>query len=289
MAFVGPLLVAAVPIIGKAFLSFALSGVVASLAGKPRRPKSSLMVTSRQAAAAHQIIYGRAKVGGVVVADFTTGSNADPLDNTYLHRVVALAAHECEEIESVWLDDEELTVGDLADYVFRVTFEYDTSGATFTLDFRANSIKTSDYDLTEGASISVAQAQNVMDAQPAHESGSRWINTGGATPTSAVVHNRINRGNLVSAPEKYRGLVRVKEHLGADNQAADSQLVSEVTDWTTDHRLRGICYVYLRFEYDRATFPSGVPEIRAVVKGRKVFDPRASPTVGVSSQTSAAS
>ena len=80
-------------------------------------------------------------------------------------------------------------------------------------------------------------------------------------------------GNVTS-PSRYDGNVRINKHLGATDQAADSDLVSEVGEWTNDHRLRGIAYLYVRLRYDADAFPNGVPEITATIKGKKVFDPR---------------
>ena len=80
-------------------------------------------------------------------------------------------------------------------------------------------------------------------------------------------------GNVTS-PSRYDGKVRINKHLGATDQAADSDLVSEVDEWTNDHRLRGIAYLYVRLSYDADAFPNGVPEITATIKGKKVYDPR---------------
>lgn len=80
-------------------------------------------------------------------------------------------------------------------------------------------------------------------------------------------------GNVTS-PNRYNGFVRVNIHTGADDQLADSDLVSEVGQWTTNHRLRGIAYLYIRFKFDQDVFPNGLPEVFAVIKGKKVYDPR---------------
>ena len=82
----------------------------------------------------------------------------------------------------------------------------------------------------------------------------------------------------VTAPSRYANLVRVKKHLGASDQTADSDLVSEVSGWTNEHRLRGIAYVYVRLKFDADAFPNGIPNISALVKGKKLFDPRTSST-----------
>ena len=84
----------------------------------------------------------------------------------------------------------------------------------------------------------------------------------------------IDGSGNVTSPSRYNGLVRVKAHYGTDDQAADPDLVSEVPDWTTNHRLRGIAYLYLRFKFDQDAFPNGVPEVTAVIKGKKIYDPR---------------
>ena len=69
--------------------------------------------------------------------------------------------------------------------------------------------------------------------------------------------------------------VRIKKHFGYDDQVADANLVADVTQWTTAHRLRGKTYMYVRLEFDSDVFPNGVPNITAEVEGKKVYDPRA--------------
>jgi hypothetical protein len=84
-------------------------------------------------------------------------------------------------------------------------------------------------------------------------------------------------GNVTTG--KYKDKVRIKTHNGASNQTADADLVSESNGlWTNDHRLQGIAYVYVRLEFDQDVFPNGIPNISAIVNGKKVFDPRDSTT-----------
>lgn len=72
----------------------------------------------------------------------------------------------------------------------------------------------------------------------------------------------------------FAGLVTFKTHLGASGQTADSALVAANVGWTNDHRLRGIAYVYVKLTYDQSKFPTGIPNIRCVVRGKKLYDPR---------------
>ncbi len=70
---------------------------------------------------------------------------------------------------------------------------------------------------------------------------------------------------------------RLKLYKG-DQTTADSDLVSEVTQWTTDHKLLDTAYIYARIKYDAEKFTQGVPNISCIVKGKKVYDPRTTTT-----------
>ncbi len=72
--------------------------------------------------------------------------------------------------------------------------------------------------------------------------------------------------------------IRIKKNLGTDGQAADPDLLSESNQIDASFRGRGIAYLYVRYEYDQDVFTNGLPLITAVVKGKKVFDPRTSTT-----------
>jgi len=140
----------------------------------------------------HQIIYGKVRVGGARIYDEATGQN-----NKYLHRIVAVAGHEIQSFDEIYINDE-----------------------VVTLDGSGN----------------------------------------------------------VTSPSKYNGKVRIKLHLGSPNQTADTFLVSESAHWTTEHRLRGIAYMYIRLAFDADVFPNGIPEITATISGKKVYDPHTSTT-----------
>ncbi len=82
-------------------------------------------------------------------------------------------------------------------------------------------------------------------------------------------------GNVVSG--RFSGHARIKRHLGGDSQAADSDLVAEVANWTNAHQGRGVAYLYLRLKWNRDVYPTGIPNVTAMVRGRKIWDPRANP------------
>ena len=128
---------------------------------------------------------------------------------------------------------------------------------------------------------------------------------------------RDMNGDEVNATD-FAGFVRRTIHLGSPNQVADSDLVADVGIWTSDHRLRGLCYGRYRLKANEVVFreleqpprveviglqavpstntvgvtdvrinepltgkgepfipfPSGIPNLRILIRGRKVWDPR---------------
>jgi len=82
----------------------------------------------------------------------------------------------------------------------------------------------------------------------------------------------------LSTDEQFTGKFELYKHLGSDTQAADATLVERLVSWTTAHKLSGVAYLYLRLEYDRTAWASGLPPITADIKGLKVYDPRTTTT-----------
>ena len=88
----------------------------------------------------------------------------------------------------------------------------------------------------------------------------------------------INGVGEVISPSQYVGKIRINTHLGSPTQVADTDLVAESTKWTSQHRLQGIAYLYVRLKFDADAFPNGIPTFTAVVSGKKVYDPRTTTT-----------
>lgn len=209
LASVGASTLAGIYVISAAvgFLSQAALGIALNaLAPKPKLSGGTrgYNVTQRGSVVSHQVLYGEVKAAGAIVYDGSTGTN-----NKYLHRVLAMAGHEIESFERVWINDSYIDVTD--------------------------------------------------------------IDVDGNIPT--VVDPDGSTSN------RYDGKLRINFHLGSEDQAADSDLVSEVPEWTSNHRLRNIAYMYCRLSFDQDAYPNGVPEIQATIKGKKVYDPRTETTV----------
>lgn len=94
-----------------------------------------------------------------------------------------------------------------------------------------------------------------------------WLND-----TSIGTGARDGSGNVTSGD--YADYARIQTKLGESGQASNIDLTSEVSNWTSAHRLRGIAYLYVRLEWNEEVYSNGIPNIKALVQGRKLYDPR---------------
>lgn len=79
-------------------------------------------------------------------------------------------------------------------------------------------------------------------------------------------------GNVTQG--RYAGKLIIRKHLGTTGQAADSLAVSNMADWTSNHTLSGMAYLYMVLTKDQDVYPTGVPNISAIVEGPHIYDPR---------------
>lgn len=86
---------------------------------------------------------------------------------------------------------------------------------------------------------------------------------------------------------RWNSKIRILKHLGAQTSATDNfanastNLAATLhtdTSATSSFIGKGIAYIYARLEYDQDVFGGGIPTITAVVKGKKVYDPRTATT-----------
>ena len=223
-------------------VTFALGAAMKALAPKPSIPSGAsrgYQTNSIGPAQDHQIIYGRMRVGGAIVFDEATGDN-----NKFLHRIIAVAGHEVQSFDEIYVNDELLPT---------------TSNGYLVSD---------NYVKVTGGSFSDVEAGKYYSLVPSQEFSSQ----------AEIDSFRATYGIVATAAILER-LIRVKTHNGSSDQTADSSLVFESDKWTSQHRLRGIAYMYVRLKFDADAFPNGIPIITATVKGKKLYDPRTSTTV----------
>tara|TARA_A100001388_G_scaffold157848_1_gene117738 strand:+ start:7333 stop:9282 length:1950 start_codon:yes stop_codon:yes gene_type:complete len=78
----------------------------------------------------------------------------------------------------------------------------------------------------------------------------------------------------------YKDKIKIQFFDGRDTQVSSS-ILSETPNWTSDHRLSGIAYLAIRFEWtgfntdtnpNNNPFGGGIPVVQAQIQGRKVYD-----------------
>ena len=74
---------------------------------------------------------------------------------------------------------------------------------------------------------------------------------------------------------------RVRQFLGAPVQTVDTVVQALFpTEWDANHPMTGCAGLALFFTYNEDAYPSGLPNVSAVVRGAKVYDPRLDSTAG---------
>mgnify|MGYP002737178251 CR=1 FL=1 len=211
----------------------------------------------------HQIIYGETRVGGVRIYDASTGEN-----NNVLHRILAFAGHEIDSYQEIYLNDEIVDLGDA--YTYEVSYITTTNNVQTTQTVTLGGTEGTPVDLPVGA-ISFADFTSLGG-----ELTATWV-------SGSIVSKTFIVGGKVKSPSRYNGKITIKRFYGTFGQEPDPDLIAETVGleegaWTSDHRLRGIAYLYIRFEHDAEAFPNGVPVVSATIRGKKVYDPRTNTT-----------
>jgi hypothetical protein len=225
-------------------------------------------VVIRSAVAPRNIVYGKDKVSGPLVFGHSSGPKGE-----YLHLVVVLAAHECDAIEKIYFNEIELADPDGAGFI--------QSGP-----YSRNPTRTAQ-ETTTASSIVLAHLPSriiLITQTDAIGEPPRPLTVGIDYTLTGSTINFITTGGTFWINYEWieaKPVVRISKHLGAPGQAADADLIAESGGkWTAAHRGEGICYLYIRLEYDVDVFGQvGVPNIAGLARGKKLFDVRTGITV----------
>ncbi|MCA3182036.1 MAG: hypothetical protein INH13_00190, partial [Cupriavidus sp.] len=246
--------------------SRSLNGFAAEAQGRSQVVRSNVQPRN--------IIYGRAMTSGpLIFAASTDGPNGKK--NQFMHLVVALADHECDAIEEVYLGEYPANVPE--GQVESAGGAYlKVWGESTTQILHPGGVTAFTATLDSGALrvISVvARHLEQGEAAVEQELTDYTLNS----PTSLTVRgvpSDVMEVIVNYEARRAHSYIRLKRHLGAADQGADPDLVAEVPGWTWDHRLAGVAYIYVRLEYNADIFPSGLPNIKALVRGKRLYDPR---------------
>jgi len=91
-------------------------------------------------------------------------------------------------------------------------------------------------------------------------------------------------GSGSAASGRFAGYAEIYKKLGSDTQTVETNLETATSgltngQWTSNHRLRGIAYLYVQLVWNEEIWVGGIPNVSAMVKGKKVYDPRTATTV----------
>ena len=87
-----------------------------------------------------------------------------------------------------------------------------------------------------------------------------------------------------AASGRFAGYAEIYKKLGSDTQTVETNLQTATSgltngQWTSNHRLRGIAYLYVQLVWNEEIWVGGIPNVAAMVKGKKVYNPRTATTV----------
>lgn len=217
----------------------------------------------------YMYVYGRARVGGSIVGLFTSGSR-----DQYKNIVIVHAAHECDAIEEIYIGGRAIGMATLTvdGYVgIGTTFHTDETGyaqeepptpTTHTWELEHLAITTGTW-IPVGCTNLGSPLENIA---PTYIPVSMVGNVATVTEDVLFISYRYVSGTPY---------VRVFPHLGTPTDPADAFLLSEVPGkWFSTSTLRGFCYTVIQLNLFRPEFQQGLPPIEALIRGKKLYDPR---------------
>lgn len=289
-----------------------LTKLTADNQSTPGREPQNRLHTIRSSADSHRIIYGEILTGGTLKYATSTG----PTNGT-LHLVIVLAGHEVESIGDVYLGEYLSTdarfqknqkqisnidfafyVGDTASSSFAGTGTVIANGITFNQSQTINfaSINADLNALRDGlyaqiiahagyaAAPYTASTSGIAMGRDARDLGritltAKVAGTGFTYSASAsYAENAVTATAADGQPNANTSFVYIGKHLGTTTQAADATHIASNPQWNAARQLKGRAYIYVQLAWDQDIFPTGIPEIKCKVKGKKLYDPRTTTT-----------
>lgn len=244
----------------------------ASSAAQARADASySASVTNRTAVvrspiAPRNMVFGRDRTSGPLACWFTWGS----IQQWHTFAVV-LAGHECDAVEQVYFNGEPVTiVGNVV------------TDSKYT---RYDNIQINENVLFDASGYATLSQASVGEVRVLTEIEGSFVPWAVAEKISAtVIRIPEAAGLLRQATYTYTRvtpLFYVWTYLGAPGQQASPQLVSAAaasgnpSAWDSSRRGTSVCYLVVQMFADFDTLGQiGVPNVSAVVRGVKAYDPR---------------
>ena len=262
----------------------------------------------------HRIIYGRTLTGGTLVYSNLATNAIGDVESDFLNMVIALAPHEIEGIQKVYvnsdvaidleLSDGVITTSDDGVYQTNLTTPVVNTGTVVTggqlnLDGRVYDLLGGNRTVTLAVGGStVYTSTNSTGVVPnfvyqnTTGSNQNYTLTVSSANVTATAYIRLAVCNF-QVSDKYKNLISFYtvnggatdewlEFLGHDVGGIEGSNAFKTVDggeWNNTHTMSGIAHMYVRVKHDTATLKGTPPNIACEIKGKKTFDPRDSSTV----------
>ena len=289
-AFTAPVLLG----IGASVILGAYSGSRARAAA--RNSLTENRFTSRSSVEPKVTLYGRDRLKTLFDYECTHGDRKQ-----FVTQILILpTSHELDAIEDVLLNDQALGVltagqpagGRYVRNVERVVIEQwmaGTTGSTRTLALPTDGIVT--FVALDSLAATVVMAQE-------YERGGQTYRQGDSIPlvpgTDYSIAGRVvtllvpDLNSVMQLTATYRvlvgkSLVTVRTFTGtaAGRSDADNAFLVAASGgaWTLAHKLNGIPHLEITFEFDPTIFPTGLPNVSAICRGKRLLNPATGLTV----------
>ena len=203
-------------------------------------------VNVSSAVGARELVLGRVRKGGNVFYKASTGAYQKDL---YL--AIALAGHEIDAIETIYLNDQEVTL--------------DGSGNVLTAPY-LTSTTSSAYGNATGYTYNLP-----ANYVPGSVNGYECL----VTIVGLVATVSVSGGFITYQVYDTTSAIKITKHLGAAGQVVDADLQAAFgSAWPSTNTVEGVAYLVVRATYSEGAFPNGLPTVTAVMRGAKLYDPR---------------
>lgn len=249
----------------------------------------------RQSDAARTIVYGRTRVSGPIVYHKTHGTR-----NESVSHVIPIAGHEITAVDDVWFNDKSIAPwsgGPVSPgspyFVSRATayaHRFTGTGTTQSLPAYGGSlvaVDTVSYTNTTTIESGTGDAYTIVtsseEVQLAPGAGGYTVGGTGTAPTitlnaaaangkSVTVTYRIDRGDAYASVWVFLGTAAGERDLNLETWSGG--------EWTSAAVGRNVARLHVMTVWQETLYATGFPGVSAIVRGKRVYDPRLDSTNG---------
>ena len=230
--------------------------------------KDRLEMVDLQPQAPRTLVLGRVRYVEGVRRKWTSGANEQRLT-----MIVSLAGHEIDAVETVYFDDVALTL-DGSGYVTTAPYykgRTTLGQAIFTVTGGVGSVDVAPNVPIGATALAIKDVEAPAPTVSCTISGTVISCTGAPSDGSYFVNYEYTTG---------ASLARVRAYLGAAGQNVGAALAAEYPGKITSaDKFDGIALLVVDIDYDTDVFPQGRPNVTALIRGAKCYNPATTLTV----------